>query len=85
MVTLRGRWSHAATTRIYVNDGLAKLTEISGTYQTLRYYYSKFVCMFCDIVPGLPNGDFDLLQGLQPNDGHGAHGAHHVRERRQAP
>jgi len=26
-VTLRGRWGHAATARIYVNDGLARLAE----------------------------------------------------------
>ena len=26
-VTLRGRWGHASTTRVYVNDGLARLAE----------------------------------------------------------
>ena len=26
-VTLRGRWAHASTTRVYVNEGLATLAE----------------------------------------------------------
>ena len=41
MVTLRGRWAHAKTARVYINDGLAVLAEIAF----LRDHGS--VCKLC--------------------------------------
>ena len=45
-VTLRGRWGHATTTRIYVNDGLAVLAEMKLPPQPQQALRDAFVARF---------------------------------------
>ena len=45
LTTLRGRWSAEKTARIYINDGLAMLAELTqsrGTISQVRKYLERF-------------------------------------------